>query len=177
MPAKKTVTFDFKIEPSDYAATIVAMTFGIQKWKRYAIYITWIFSAVCLLLTVTKVFQVSPTMYTCFLLVTVIVGTAWISMQIAIYNYKTKYKTENNFKRQISVDESGFTFRNRSTQESGHNSWEDIARVKELEDYFLVGVNARDAVVIPKRAIRTEREYSILLDLLEGNLNGRFYKL
>ena len=98
-------------------------------------------------------------------------------MQIAIHDYKNKYKAENNFKRQISIDENGFTFKNSSTKESGHNGWDDIARVKELEDYFLVGVNARDAVVIPKRAIRTEREYGILIDLLEGNLNGRFYKL
>lgn len=178
MSDDKKVIIDFKIEPQDYAETIAAMTFGIQKWKRYAIGITWLFCAICLLLTVTHVFQnISPTMYTCFLLVTVIVGAAWISMQIAIYNYKVKYKSGINLKRRITVDNSGLTFKNRSTEEKGHNGWEDVARVKELENYFLIGVNARDAVIIPKRSIMTQRDYNTLLSLLEENIGNRFYKL
>ena len=118
-----------------------------------------------------------PTMYTCFSLVTVIVGAAWISMQIAIYNYKGKYKTGINLKRQITVDHTDLTFKNRSTEESVHNGWDDVARVKELENYFLIGVNARDAIIIPKRSILTNRDYNTLVDLFEKNLGNRFYKL
>ncbi len=98
-------------------------------------------------------------------------------MQIAIYNYKGKYKTGINLKRQITVDHTDLTFKNRSTEESGHNGWDDVARVKELENYFLIGVNARDAIIIPKRSILTSRDYNALVDLFEKNLGNRFYKL
>ena len=97
--------------------------------------------------------------------------------EIAIYNYKGKYKTGINLKRQITVDHTGLTFKNRSTEESGHNGWDDVARVKELENYFLIGVNARDAIIIPKRSILTNRDYNALVDLFEKNLGNRFYKL
>ena len=98
-------------------------------------------------------------------------------MQIAIYNYKGKYKTGINLKRQITVDHTDLTFKNRSTEESGPNGWDDVARVKELENYFLIGVNARDAIIIPKRSILTSRDYNALVDLFEKNLGNRFYKL
>ena len=170
----KKYVLDFKIDEDDYRNTITCMTFGIQKWKRVGILIVWCVFTILLILNIAKVIQLDKIIYTCSLLVTVIIGAAFITMQINIFKYKKTYKSGKNIRRQITADDKGCTFKNRSTEESGFNPWGEISRVQELEKYFIIGVNASDAIILPKRAFKNENEIDGFKDLVSDKINGRF---
>lgn len=171
------MVFNFKIEQSDYQKSLICLTFGIQKWKRWTILIVWIFAAMLLLLNVLGMVHLSNVMYTCILLVLVIVGSAFITTCINIYKYKRRYQKGKNISRQIAADEKGLTFKNRSTEESGFHDWTQIQRIQELEDVFIIGVNARDAIILPKRAMKNEKEIERFITLAADKINGRFMGL
>ena len=171
------LVFNFKIEQSDYAKSMMCMTFGIQKWKRTIVLAVWIFSLILLLLSLTGVAHLSSTVYACVLLVVVIVGTAYISVMVSIAKYKKVYLKGRNIKRQIVVDDKGITFKNRSTEESGFNSWAEISRIQETDEQFVIGVNARDAVMLPKRAFLTEQDMEDFRSLGREHLRGRFMEI
>ena len=82
-------TFDFNIEPKDYRETITAVTFGIQRWKRIGIFCVWVVMAVLFLLNLLKVIRLSNVVYTCSLMVTVVVAAAYVTMLIGMTKYKT----------------------------------------------------------------------------------------
>ncbi|MBR2824948.1 MAG: hypothetical protein IKE51_01595, partial [Solobacterium sp.] len=104
---EKKLVFDFKLEPKDFTETIVDVTFGMQRWKRYVIAVVWVFFAVLLILHLTHVITLTNVMYSCALLVTVIVGATFVTMIIGIFQYRTKYKKGINLKRRIEVDGEG----------------------------------------------------------------------
>lgn len=168
------LVFDFKLEPNDYTETIIDVTFGIQKWKRYVIAAVWFFFAILFVLHLAHVITLSNVMYSCALLVTVVVGAAFITMVIGIYQYRGKYKKGINLKRRIEVDAEGFTFKNRSTEESGSNPWSDVMQIRELNDYYIIGINQRDTIVLPKRAILTAKDKERFDALCEEKLKNRF---
>lgn len=171
------MVFNFKIDEKDYQKSLICMTFGIQKWKRTAILIVWIAAAIAFILNLLKVIHLSSVVYTCALLVFVIVGTAFITTLINIYKYKKTYKKGKNIRRQIVTDDKGITFKNSSTEESGFNEWSEINRIQELEDAFIIGVNARDAIILPKRAMENEDNIEEFIDLVTSKINGRFMGL
>lgn len=171
------LVFNFKIEQSDYSDSVMCMTFGIQKWKRYLILFTWIICLSLFVLSMAKVITISPTVYACALLVVVIVGTAFLSVQINIFKYRKVYQKGRNIKRQIVVDDKGITFKNRSTEESGFNSWEEISRIQETEDQFIIGVNARDAVMLPKRAFLIEKDLDDFREIASAHIRARFMEM
>ncbi|MBP3891361.1 MAG: YcxB family protein [Solobacterium sp.] len=170
-------TFDFNIEPKDYRETITAVTFGIQRWKRIGIFCVWVVMAVLFLLNLLKVIRLSNVVYTCSLMVTVVVAAAYVTMLIGMTKYTKQFKSGKNIKRRVIVDDEGFVFKNRSTEESGSNPWSDVFQIKELENYYMIGVNARDAVIIPKRAILTEKEDEDFRELIREKVGNRFFEM
>lgn len=171
------LVFNFKIEQSDYSDSVMCMTFGIQKWKRILIMCTWVICLAVFMLSMAKVITISATVYACCLLVVVIVGTAFLSVQINIFKYRKIYQKGRNIKRQIVVDDKGITFKNKSTEESGFNSWEEINRIQETEDQFIIGVNARDAVMLPKRAFLIEKDMDDFREMSRKHILGRFMEI
>ena len=171
---EKKLVFDFKLEPKDFTETIVDVTFGMQRWKRYVIAVVWVFFAVLLILHLTHVITLTNVMYSCALLVTVIVGATFVTMIIGIFQYRTKYKKGINLKRRIEVDGEGFTFKNRSTEESGYNPWSDVMQIRELNDFYIIGINQRDTIILPKRAILTAKDKERFDALCEEKLKNRF---
>ena len=173
----KKYILDFKIDQDDYRNTMICMTFGIQKWKRVAILVTWCVFAALLVLNITKIIHLSNVVYTCSLLVTVIIAAAFITMEINIYKYKKIYKSGKNIRREIVVEDKGCTFKNRSTEESGFNPWNEISRIQELEKYFVIGVNKNDAIILPKRAFKNDNEIDGFRELVYEKIEGRFMPL
>lgn len=168
------LVFDFKLEPKDYTESIIDVTFGVQRWKRYVIGIAWVFFTILFILHKFKVITLTNIMYSCSLLVMVIVGAAFATMVIGIFQYRRKYKTGLNLKRRIVVDNEGFTFKNRSTEESGFNPWSDVVQIRELNDFYIIGINQRDTVILPKRAILTAKDKERFDTLCEEKLKHRF---
>ena len=177
MSKEKRFVFDFDLEPADYRETITAISFGIQRWKRIAIFSVWLLMTTLFVLNYFRVIRISQVVYTCSLMVMVIVAGAFLTMQIGILKYKKEFKNGKNIKRRIIVDDTGFTFKNRSSEKSGSNPWEDITQVKELEHHYMIGVNQRDAVILPKRAILTEKERDEFEDLVREKIGNRFFEL
>ena len=168
------LVFDFKLEPKDFTESIVDVTFGIHRWKRYVIAVVWVIFATLLVLHLTHVITLTNVMYSCALLVTVVVGAAFITMIIGIIQYRGKYKKGINLKRRIIVDDEGFTFKNQSTEVSGSNPWADVMQIRELNDFYIIGVNQRDTVILPKRAILTAKDKERFDALCEEKLRNRF---
>jgi hypothetical protein len=171
------IHLDFKLEPCDYRTTLYSMTFGVRKWRRIVILIVWLFSILGLALSLLRIITVSATMYTCFLLVSVIVFSAWISTEIAIFKYKKKYKKGINIKRRIILDDNKIVLKNRSTDDSESNSWDDVMRIKEIESYYIIGINQTDAIILPKKAISTESERQKVIGLFRSKMGNKFIEI
>lgn len=177
MAKEQRLVFDFNLEPADYRETITAITFGIQRWKRIAIFSTWLVLTTLFVLNYFKVIRLSTVMYTCCLMVMVIVAAAFVSMQIGIQKYRKEFKKGKNLKRRVIVDDTGFIFKNRSSEATGTNPWEDITQIKELENHYMIGVNQRDAVILPKRAVLTEKQGEEFEDLVREKIGNRFFEI
>ena len=169
--------YNFKMTVADYRDMITCKTFGVQPWKRIFMAIVWCVSAIAVLLNFTKVLQLSATVYVCVLLVTVIVAAAVITMEVNIHKYKEAYKNGFNAERQIVMDEEGFTFRNKASDESGFNPWSDVTRLDEMKMVFVIQLNAREAVILPKRAMGTQIKVDEFMAFVNEHIPDRFHPI
>jgi len=67
-------------------------------------------------------------------------------------------------------DSSGFDLA--AGESSAHVSWNDVPKVVEKRNYFLIYLNKFDACIIPKRAIRAE-EFNVVKSILSAKLTPR----
>ncbi len=168
--------YNFKMSVSDYRDVMISKTFGAQTWKRVGMAVIWVIAAAALVLHFTKVLPItSSTIYVCALLVTVILAAAALTMEVNIYRYREAYKNGFNADRQIKVDDTGFTFTNRASGESGHNGWEEISRIDETKEVFVIGLGAREAVILPKRAMGTQANIAQFCKEMEEKIGNRFH--
>lgn len=167
--------YNFKMKGSDYRDYIYCRTFGAQAWRRYFILITWIVSAIALFLDYANVITLNQTVHMCVLMVAVIVAMAAITAEINIYKYNDAYKNGFKADRQIIASEEGFIFRNRASDASGTNSWEDISRIDEMKMVFVIQLEAREAVILPKRAMGTQSKVEEFIALVNQHIPERFY--
>ncbi|MDD6526142.1 MAG: hypothetical protein PUF67_07925, partial [Firmicutes bacterium] len=80
----KRLVFNFKMNEKDYQETLFCLTFGIQKWKRIALAVVWIASLLILVGNFLKLYHITTVIYTCCLMVVVIVGTVFLTTIINI---------------------------------------------------------------------------------------------
>ena len=169
--------YNFKMTVADYRDMAVCRTFGTAPWRRYFMGAAWAIFAILLVLHFTHIITLSSTVYVCALLVTVIVAAAVITMEINIHKYKEAYKNGFNAERQIVVTEEGFTFRNRGTDEAGSNPWSEISRLEEMPKIFVIQLGAREAVILPKRAMGTQAKVDEFISVVNQYIPDRFHPL
>ena len=172
--ADKKLVFDFKIDRDDYRDTVMCITFGSQKWKRIAMAIIWVLGTTGFVLNAFHVISLSSPMYACCLLVMVAIGGVWASAQISIYKYKDVYRKGKGIKRRIAVEDKGITFTNLVTNEAATAPWDEVYRVQETKTTYVIGVGKTDAVILPKRAILTEKDKRDFENIVQTNIHGRF---
>ena len=170
----KKLVFDFKIDRDDYRDTVMCITFGSQKWKRLMMLVVWLLGTTGFILNLAKVITLSPPMYACALMVMVAIGGVWVSAQLSIYRYKDVYRKGKEIKRRIAVTDKGMTFTNLSTNEAGTAPWEEIYRVQETKTTYVIGVGRTDSIILPKRAILTEKDARDFENIVRSNIHGRF---
>ena len=168
--------YNFKMKGSDYRDYIYCRTFGAQAWRRYFILITWIVSAICLFLDYANVITLNQTLHMCVLMVTVIVAMAAITAEINIHKYNDAYKNGFKAERQIIASDEGLVFRNRASDESGANKWEDISRIDEMKMVFVIQLEAREAVILPKRAMGTQVRVDEFIALVNRHIPEHFFQ-
>ncbi len=170
----KKLVFDFKIDRDDYRDTVMCITFGSQKWKRVAMAIIWGLGTTGFILNAFHVISLSSPMYACCLMVMVAIGGIWVTAQINIYRYKDVYRKGKGIKRRIAVADNGITFTNLATNEAGTTPWEEVYRVQETRTTYVIGVGNTDAVILPKRAILTEKDKRDFENIVQSKIHGRF---
>ena len=141
------MVFNFKMSLEDYHQMMVSRTFG-NSWIRRII-----------------------------LLVAVSFPAAVITMEINVSKYKDAYLSGFKAERQIVADEEGLTFCNRSTGESGSNPWGEVTKLEELKDVFVIQLNRREAVILPKRGMGNTKKVDQFREMVKEKIPERFYPL
>ena len=160
---------------ADYRDMMVCKTFGVQAWRRAFMLIVWVASAVALLLDYANILQLNTTMHVCVLTVTVAIVAAVITMEVNIHKYKDAYQNGFNAERQIVMSDEGFTFRNRASEESGFNPWSDVTSLDEMKMVFVIQLNAREAVILPKRAMGTQAKVDEFISVVNAHIPDKFH--
>lgn len=174
MASGKELIFTFVIDKNDYRDTMMCITFGSQKWKRIALLSAWIFAAAIFVANLLHLVTLSTTMYTCCLMVMVAIGGVFISAEISIYKYKKVYAKGKGLKRRIVVNDKGMIFRNLTDNSEGFTPWEEIYRVQETRTTYVIGVGNVDAIILPKRALLTNKDVRDFEGMVQEHIHGRF---
>lgn len=115
--------------------------------------------------------------YGCALLVMVAIPSAWLTMEINILKYSNAYSSGFKDERKIEVDKNGFTFTNVTSGMSGKNSWDEISKIEELKDVFLIQINKKEQVILPKKSMGDNRKIDLFKGLVNEHIPNRYYPM
>jgi hypothetical protein len=171
------MVFKFKMSIDDYHHMLMCRTFGNSRIRRGLLFISWVVFTVLIICDLTHVLTLSRVVHVCALMVAVAVPAAFVTMEVNVSKYKDAYKEGFKAERQIIADEEGLTFCNRSTDESGSNPWTDVTRLEEMKNVFVIQLNRREAVILPKRGMGNDKKIEMFRDLAKQKIPNRFYPL
>lgn len=171
------MVFNFKMSISDYRKMMYYRTFGISFFKRVFIFSVWTVFAVLFVCDLSHVIVLTRVVHVCALMVTIAVPASFITMEINVSQYKQAYLEGCKAERQIVVDEEGFTFKNRTTDESGFNPWSDITRLEEMKQLFVIQIGRKEAVILPKRGMGDHRKVGTFIDMAIAHIPETFAPL
>jgi hypothetical protein len=149
--------FSFKMSVDDYRKMMISKTYGNSWTRRIILFSTWVLFAILLALDLANKIELSRVVHVCALLVSVSFPAAAITLQINVINYKNAYMNGFKAERAIIVDDEGLTFVNKMSKESRNNAWTDVTRLDELKDVFVIQLNRRDSVILPKRSMENQK--------------------
>lgn len=171
------MVFNFKMSMDDYHKMMVCRTFGNSWLRRLVLFGTWTVFTILLVCDLTNVLRLSRVVHVCALLVAVSLPAAVITMEINVSKYKEAYLSGFQAERQIVADDEGLTFRNKSTDESGKNAWSEVSKLEELKDSFIIQLNRREAVILPKRGMGDHKKVEQFRELVNEKIPERFYPI
>ena len=171
------MVFNFKMSLEDYHQMMVSRTFGNSWIRRIILLVVWLVFTGLVVLDLTGVIELTRIVHVCALLVAVSFPAAVITMEINVSKYKDAYLSGFKAERQIVADEEGLTFCNRSTGESGSNPWGEVTKLEELKDVFVIQLNRREAVILPKRGMGNTKKVDQFREMVKEKIPERFYPL
>ena len=171
------MVFNFKMSLEDYQQMMVSRTFGNSWIRRIILLVVWLVFTGLIVLDLTGVIELTRIVHVCALLVAVSFPAAVITMEINVSKYKDAYLSGFKAERQIVADEEGLTFCNRSTGESGSNTWGEVTKLEELKDVFVIQLNRREAVILPKRGMGNTKKVDQFREMVKEKIPERFYPL
>ena len=171
------MVFNFKMSLEDYHQMMVSLTFGHSWIRRIILLVVWLVFTGLIVLDLTGVIELTRIVHVCALLVAVSFPAAVITMEINVSKYKDAYLSGFKAERQIVADEEGLTFCNRSTGESGSNTWGEVTKLEELKDVFVIQLNRREAVILPKRGMGNTKKVDQFREMVKEKIPERFYPL
>ena len=171
------MVFNFKMSLEDYHQMMVSRTFGNSWIRRIILLVVWLVFTGLIVLDLTGVIELTRIVHVCALLVAVSFPAAVITMEINVSKYKDAYLSGFKAERQIVADEEGLTFCNRSTGESGSNTWGEVTKLEELKDVFVIQLNRREAVILPKRGMGNTKKVDQFREMVKEKIPERFYPL
>lgn len=171
------MVFNFKMSVDDYRKMMFYKTFGISVYRRIFIFLVWIIFSILLLCDIAHIFTLTRVVHVCSLLIAVAVPAAFLTTEINIWQYKDAYLAGMKAERQIVINEEGLTFRNKSTDESGFNSWSDVTKMEEMKHMFLIQLGRKEAVILPKRSMGGKMKVQNFIDLVNRNIPDDFYPM
>lgn len=171
------MVFNFKMSLEDYHHMMMCRTFGNSLARRAVLFGSWAVFTVLIVCDFAGVIQLSRVVHVCALMVAVALPAAVLTMEINVSKYKDAYMTGFKAQRQIVADEEGITFCNKSTDESGTNPWTDVTRLEEMKNVFVIQLNRREAVILPKRGMGDGRKVEQFKELVKQKIPNRFYPL
>ena len=171
------MVFNFKMSLEDYHQMMVSRTFGNSWIRRIILLVVWLVFTGLIVLDLTGVIELTRIVHVCALLVAVSFPAAVITMEINVSKYKDAYLSGFKAERQIVADEEGLTFCNRSTGESGSNTWGEVTKLEELKDVFVIQLNRREAVILPKRGMGNTKMVDEFREMVKEKIPERFYPL
>jgi hypothetical protein len=171
------MVFNFKMSVRDYRQMMVSRTFGNSRLQRALLAAVWLLFTVLLVLDVTNRIELTRVIHVCSLLVAVALPAAVITMEVNVSKYKDAYMGGFKAERQIVADDEGLTFRNSSTDEHGSNPWSEVTKLEELRDVFVIQLNKREAVILPKRGMGNQKKIDQFKELVQGKISDRFYPM
>ncbi|MDV4149945.1 YcxB family protein [Clostridium sp. AL.422] len=169
--------FDFKMSVSDYRKMMISQTYGNSWIRRVILFGTWAVFSTLLLLELINIIQLSRVVHLCALLVFVSIPSAAITLEINIIKYKNAYKNGFGAERTIIADEEGFIFVNKSSKESRKNPWTDVSKLEEHKSVFVIQLNHKDAVILPKRSMQNNKQIEEFKGLVNQKIPKYFYPL
>ena len=171
------MVFNFKMSLEDYHQMMVSRTFGNSWIRRIILLVVWLVFTGLIVLDLTGVIELTRIVHVCALLVAVSFPAAVITMEINVSKYKDAYLSGFKAERQIVADEEGLTFCNRATGESGSNRWGEVTKLEELKDVFVIQLNRREAVILPKRGMGNTKKVDQFREIVKEKIPERFYPL
>lgn len=164
------MVFHFKMSVGDYREMMFYRTFGTSKLRRWLLFGTW---AVFLLLLIgdwIHVVALSRVVHICALLVSVAVPASFITMEINVSQYKDAYLAGFKAERQIIADDEGLTFTNQMAKESGFNPWSDVTKLEEMKHVFVIQLNHKEAVILPKRGMGDHTKVETFIGMVKEHV-------
>jgi hypothetical protein len=171
------MVFNFKMSVDDYRKMMICRTFGSSWVKRIVLFVTWVIFAILLAAELTHKIQLSRVVHVCALLVAVSLPAAVITLEVNVIKYKNAYMSGFKAERQIIADDEGLTFINKMTKESGSNSWADVTKLEELKNVFVIQLNRKDAVILPKWSLGNQEKMEQFKALVNQKIPQCFYPL
>ncbi len=171
------MVFNFKMSLEDCHHMMVCRTFGNSVARRVLLVASWAVFTVLIVCDFAGVIRLSRVVHVCALMVAVALPAAVLTMEINVSKYKETYRFGFKAQRQIVADEEGLTFCNKSTDESGSNPWSDVTRLEEMKHVFVIQLNRREAVILPKRGMGNEKRVEQFRDMVNQKIPNRFYPL
>ena len=171
------MVFNFKMSLEDDHQMMVSRTVGTSWIRRISLLVVWLVFTGLIVLDLTGVIELTRIVHVCALLVAVSFPAAVITMEINVSKYKDAYLSGFKAERQIVADEEGLTFCNRSTGESGSNTWGEVTKLEELKDVFVIQLNRREAVILPKRGMGNTKKVDQFREMVKEKIPERFYPL
>lgn len=169
--------YKFKMTVWHYRKMMESKTFGNSIFLRILLALVWALFTILFVLDVMGRTELSQVVHVCALLVMVAVPSAWLTMEINIYKYSQAYSAGLQAERKIEVDKVGFTFTNVTSGISGQNSWDEIEKIEELKDVFLIQINKKEQVILPKQSMGDNRKIGLFKDLVNENIPDRFHSM
>lgn len=169
--------FNFKMSAEDYRQMQLCRTFGNSVFRRVILLLSWVVFTVLFICDAAHVLLLSRVVHLCALMVMTALPAALLTMEINIHKYKEAYEAGFQAQRQIIADEGGLAFCNKTTNESVGNPWEDVTKLEEMERVFVIQLNRRQAVILPKRGMGDEKRIEQFRELANRKIPARFYPL
>lgn len=171
------MVFNFRMSIEDYHHMMLCRTFGSSWLRRLLMLGSWVVFAGLLIGEVTHVIELGRVVHICALMVTVALPAAFFTMEIDVSKYRDAYKAGFKAERQIVADHDGLTFCNKTTSESGRNSWSDVTRLEEFKHIFVIHINRHEAVILPKRGMGNGKKVEQFKELVIQMIPERFIPL